>query len=81
MGIDGGYVRAAHKEGYFEVIAGKSVLAFCYYMQETRKKVSRAARIREHLQGIAARMEAELTPAGSKMCGGCNSICTPTANI
>ncbi len=28
VGIDGGYVRAAHKEGYFEVIAGRSVVAF-----------------------------------------------------
>jgi hypothetical protein len=28
LGIDGGYVRAAHKQGWFEVIAGKSVVAF-----------------------------------------------------
>ena len=28
MGIDGGYVRAAHKQGNFEVIAGRSVVAF-----------------------------------------------------
>ena len=28
VGIDGGYVRAAHKQGFFEVIAGKSVVAF-----------------------------------------------------
>ena len=28
VGIDGGYVRAAHKEGLFEVIAGRSVVAF-----------------------------------------------------
>ena len=28
MGIDGGYIRAAHKEGSFEVIAGRSVVAF-----------------------------------------------------
>jgi len=28
LGIDGGYVRAAHKEGFFEVIAGRSVAAF-----------------------------------------------------
>jgi hypothetical protein len=27
VGIDGGYVRAAHKEGWFEVIAGRSVVA------------------------------------------------------
>lgn len=26
--LDGGYVRAAHKEGFFEVIAGRSVVAF-----------------------------------------------------
>jgi len=28
VGIDGGDVRAAHKEGWFEVIAGRSVVAF-----------------------------------------------------
>jgi hypothetical protein len=28
VGIDGGYVRAAHKAGWFEVIAGRSVVAF-----------------------------------------------------
>src|SRR6476660_7546977 len=28
VGIDGGFVRAARKEGWFEVIAGKSVVAF-----------------------------------------------------
>ena len=28
VGIDGGYVRAAHKQGWFEVIAGKSVVTF-----------------------------------------------------
>ncbi|HEY6764312.1 MAG TPA: ISKra4 family transposase [Candidatus Sulfotelmatobacter sp.] len=28
VGIDGGYVRAAHKQGCFEVIAGKSVVSF-----------------------------------------------------
>jgi hypothetical protein len=28
VGIDGGYVRAVHRQGWFEVIAGKSVVAF-----------------------------------------------------
>ena len=28
VGIDGGYVRGHHKQGHFEVIAGKSILAF-----------------------------------------------------
>jgi hypothetical protein len=28
VGIDGGYVRIAHKQGWFEVIAGKSTVAF-----------------------------------------------------
>src|SRR5271157_4518300 len=28
IGIDGGYVRGRHKQGHFEVIAGKSILAF-----------------------------------------------------
>jgi hypothetical protein len=34
VGIDGGYVRAAHKQGCFEVIAGSSVVAF-----RRRKKI------------------------------------------
>jgi hypothetical protein len=28
VGIDGGFVRAQHKQGHFEVITGKSILAF-----------------------------------------------------
>lgn len=28
VGLDGGYVRAAHKEGFFEVISGRSVVEF-----------------------------------------------------
>ena len=28
VGIDGGFIRAPHKEGHFEVIAGKSMLSF-----------------------------------------------------
>lgn len=28
VGLDGGYVRAAHKQGFFEVIVGRSVVAF-----------------------------------------------------
>jgi hypothetical protein len=28
VGIDGGFLRAPHKEGHFEVIAGKSMLSF-----------------------------------------------------
>jgi hypothetical protein len=28
IGIDGGYVRGRNKQGHFEVIAGKSILAF-----------------------------------------------------
>src|SRR6516225_4314343 len=28
VGIDGGYIRGRNKEGHFEVIAGKSLLAF-----------------------------------------------------
>jgi hypothetical protein len=28
VGIDGGFVRACHKAGFFEVIAGKSIVAF-----------------------------------------------------
>jgi hypothetical protein len=28
VGIDGGYIRGRNKEGHFEVVAGKSLLAF-----------------------------------------------------
>ena len=34
VGIDGGYVRAWHKQGSFEVIAGKSLLAFTRDQEE-----------------------------------------------
>ncbi len=34
VGIDGGFVRATHKEGFFEVIAGKSVVEFRRDKQE-----------------------------------------------
>jgi hypothetical protein len=36
LGIDGGFVRAAHKEGWFKVIAGKSVVAFRRKENSTR---------------------------------------------
>jgi len=39
VGIDGGYVRAAHKEGFFEVIAGRSVVAF---RREAKDEVPKA---------------------------------------
>jgi hypothetical protein len=39
VGIDGGYVRAAHKEGFFEVIAGRSIVAF---RRESNDAVSEA---------------------------------------
>ena len=35
VGIDGGYVRAAHKAGCFEVIAGRSVVAFRRNKEDT----------------------------------------------
>jgi len=49
VGIDGGYVRAAHKEGWFEVIAGKSVVAF---RREGRGRdtVSQVLRVRSDLR-------------------------------
>ena len=50
VGIDGGYVRAAHKQGNFEVIAGRSVVAF--------QKETHPARYRDYrwhrMQGRAA---------------------------
>jgi hypothetical protein len=39
-GIDGGYVRGQHKQGHFEVIAGKSLLAF-KRDQEEKQELSR----------------------------------------
>jgi hypothetical protein len=39
VGIDGGYMRAAHKEGWFEVIAGRSVMAFRRVEGEERPNV------------------------------------------
>ena len=39
VGIDGGYVRGQHKQGQFEVIAGKSLLAF-KRDQESKQQLS-----------------------------------------
>jgi hypothetical protein len=45
VGIDGGYVRAAHKQGWFEVIAGRSVVVFRRWkMRFRRKNVSASSR-------------------------------------
>jgi hypothetical protein len=45
VGIDGGYVRAAHKEGWFEVIAGKSVVAFRREAEDETPDVMKCRRI------------------------------------
>ena len=43
VGIDGGYVRAAHKAGFFEVIAGRSVVAFRRAAEEEVAEASASA--------------------------------------
>jgi hypothetical protein len=37
VGIDGGYIRGQHKQGNFEVIAGKSILAFKRDQEDTQE--------------------------------------------
>ena len=46
VGIDGGYVRAAHKEGWFEVIAGKSVVAFRRQAEDETRQPSASGSFR-----------------------------------
>jgi hypothetical protein len=41
VGIDGGYVRGQHKQGSFEVIAGKSILAFKRDQEEEPEQSTR----------------------------------------
>ena len=41
VGIDGGYVRGQHKQGAFEVIAGKSILAFKRDQQQEQELSTR----------------------------------------
>ncbi len=49
VGIDGGYVRAAHKQGWFEVIAGRSVVAF-RRDDESERAVREVFRIRANVR-------------------------------
>ena len=94
VGIDGGYVRAAHKQGYFEVIAGRSVVAFrraegdavpprkCFGFVQTYDQKPR----RRLLGGDEVARDAG-EPAGGvhvrrrrRRAAGAGSICIRTAN-
>src|SRR5271166_636642 len=70
IGIDGGYVRGRHKQGHFEVIAGKSLLAF--------------KRDQEGKQELSGRCFAGFRPtmkSPSVACSSCFNprVCNPTS--
>ena len=92
MGIDGGYVRATHKQGWFEVvIAGKSVVAFrrgevpsakCFWFVQTYDEKPRR-RLWELMksQGMQENQQAVFMSDGGEMSVGCKIICIPLASI
>ena len=94
VGIDGGYVRAAHKEGCFEVIAGRSVVAFrrreeaavpppkCFgFVQTYDQKPRRRLWELMKSQGMQENQQVVFLSDGAKTSGRYGSICIPTANM
>ncbi len=86
VGIDGGYVRAAHKQGWFEVIAGKSVVSFqreeeaevpppmCFgFVQTYDAKPRRRLWELMKSQGLQENQQVVFMSDGGEMCGGCKS--------
>ena len=91
---DGGYVRAAHKEGCFEVIAGRSVVAFrraegeevppakCFgFVQTFDKKPRRRLWELMKSQGMQEISRWSSCPMEARMVGVCRSTFIPTASI
>jgi hypothetical protein len=88
VGIDGGYVRGQRKQGHFEVIVGKSILAFrrepkeqpelsgrCFaFVQTYDDKPKR--RLFELLQshGMQPNQQVEFLSDGARTCARCNYI-------
>ena len=93
VGIDGGFVRAAHKEGWFEVIAGKSVVAFrreendetpsakCFGFVQTYDEKPRR-RLWELLksQGMQENQQVTFSPMAETAYDGFKSIFIPPAS-
>jgi hypothetical protein len=94
VGIDGGYIRAAHKQGWFEVIAGKSFVAFgredegeipsakCFGFVQTYDEKPRR-RLWELIksQGMQENQQVVFMSDGGEMSAGCKSICMRLASI
>ena len=95
VGLDGGYVRAAHKEGFFEVIAGRSVVAFrrregdavpppkCFgFVQTYDPKPRRRLMGADEVAGDAGESASGVSVRrGRRHPAGHGSICIPTANM
>lgn len=95
VGIDGGYVRAAHKQGWFEVIAGKSVVAFrreeegevasakCFrFVQTYDEKPRRRLWELMKLQGMQGEISRWCScPTAARMSDGCKSTFIRSVNI
>ena len=94
VGIDGGYVRAAHKEGFFEVIAGRSVVAFrraaddevpeakCFgYVQTYDREAAAAAVGADEVAGVAGQSAGGVHVRRRRGCAaGANVSASATAN-
>ena len=93
VGIDGGYVRAAHKQGCFEVIAGRSVVAFrrseagpvpapkCFgFVQTYDEKPRRRLWELMKSQGMQENQHVVFLSDGGEDVRQVQDICTPTAN-
>jgi len=94
VGIDGGYVRATHKEGFFEVIAGRSVVAFrraaedevpeskCFgYVRTYDRKPRRRLWELMKSQGVQDHQQVVFLSDGGEDAGGCKRTCSPAASI
>ena len=94
VGIDGGYVRAAHKQGWFEVIAGKSVVAFrredeeevpsakCFgYVQSYDEKPRQRLWELMKSQGMQENQQVYSCLMAARMSAGCKSIFIRSASI
>ena len=81
VGIDGGYVRGRHKQGHFEVIAGKSILAFKRDEEEKQELSGRCfAWVQTYDEKPKRRLFESLNYSRARACSPTkSSISSPTA--
>ena len=88
VGIDGGYVRGRHKKGQFEVVAGKSILAFerdqegkqelsgrCFaWVQTYDENPSAVCSSCSRATACSPTNRSIFSPTAARTCATCNSI-------